>query len=90
MIIDCPFCGPRDLTEFSYHGDAAALDGRPQHGSTDQDAWNAYVYDRANPAGTHAEVWQHSGGCRQHLRVVRDTVTHEMFEVTPMGAGTTR
>ena len=44
--------------------------------STDQDAWNAYVYDRANPAGEHREFWQHSGGCRKHLVITRNTLTH--------------
>ncbi|MEX0956103.1 MAG: sarcosine oxidase subunit delta family protein [Rhizobiaceae bacterium] len=74
MIITCPYCGPRDVVEFTYQGDATAV--RPDQTSTDQDAWNRYVYDRANPAGKHSEVWQHSGGCRAHLVVERDTLTH--------------
>ncbi|RUZ93921.1 sarcosine oxidase subunit delta, partial [Mesorhizobium sp. M7A.F.Ca.US.006.01.2.1] len=45
------------------------------------EAWNAYVYDRLNPAGDHNEIWQHSGGCRAHLRVVRNTLTHEISSV---------
>ncbi|TIV08741.1 MAG: sarcosine oxidase subunit delta, partial [Mesorhizobium sp.] len=32
-----------------------------------------------NPAGDHNEIWQHSGGCRAHLRVVRNTITHEIL-----------
>ena len=74
MRITCPHCGPRDLVEFSYQGDATLT--RPDPASADQDAWNAYVYDRANPAGEHREVWQHSGGCRKHLVVTRNTLTH--------------
>ncbi|WP_370318395.1 sarcosine oxidase subunit delta [Oricola sp.] len=74
MRITCPHCGPRDLVEFSYHGDATLT--RPDSASTDPDAWNAYVYDRANPAGEHHEFWQHSGGCRKHLVVTRNTLTH--------------
>ena len=76
MIITCPYCGPRDLSEFSYQGDGNRT--RPDPASTDQEAWNAYVYDRLNPAGDHNEIWQHSGGCRTHLRMVRNTVTHEI------------
>ena len=79
MNIGCPYRGPRDLAEFSYQGDATRT--RPDPTSTDQDAWNAYVYDRLNPAGRHAEFWQHSGGCRAHLLVVRDTLTHEIESV---------
>lgn len=74
MLINCPYCGPRDLSEFSYQGDAERL--RPDPGSSEQTAWNAYVYDRANPAGPHREFWQHDRGCRAHILVTRDTRTH--------------
>ena len=69
MLITCPYCGPRDVVEFTYQGDGNRQ--RPDPASTDQEAWNAYVYDRLNPAGDHHEIWQHSGGCRAHLAVVR-------------------
>ena len=85
MVINCPFCGPRDLSEFTYLGDADALAARPDQASTDQAAWNTYVYDRTNPAGDHAEIWQHSGGCRKFLRIVRNTVTHEIISVEMVG-----
>ena len=84
MIITCPHCGPRDLAEFSYRGDATRK--RPDPASDDQTAWNAYVYDRANPAGEHREIWQHSGGCRSHLVVTRNTLTHEILSVALAGA----
>ena len=80
MIITCPYCGPRDLAEFAYQGDGNRT--RPDPSSTDQAEWNAYVYDRLNPAGDHHEIWQHSGGCRAHLRVTRNTVTHTISSVT--------
>jgi heterotetrameric sarcosine oxidase delta subunit len=79
MIITCPHCGPRDLVEFSYRGDATL--NRPDPASTDQGAWNAYVYDRDNPAGEHREIWQHAGGCRKHLVVTRNTLTHAISDV---------
>ena len=80
MLITCPYCGPRDVAEFSYQGDANRV--RPDPASTDQAAWNAYVFERPNPAGPHREYWQHAGGCRSHLLVVRDTTTHEILETT--------
>jgi len=79
MRIACPYCGPRDLAEFTYQGDATRT--RPDPASTDQNAWNTYVYDRINTAGVHHEYWQHSGGCRLHLRVTRNTLTHEIEDV---------
>ncbi len=79
MLITCPYCGPRDVSEFSYQGDANRT--RPDPASTDQAAWNAYVYERVNTAGDHKEYWQHSGGCRAHLAVTRNTMTHEIRSV---------
>ena len=80
MLISCPYCGPRDVSEFTYQGDGTRR--RPAAGSQDVEAWTDYVYDRANPAGAHTEIWQHSGGCRAHLKAVRDTATHEISVVT--------
>jgi sarcosine oxidase subunit delta len=74
MLITCPYCGPRDSSEFTYQGDGNRE--RPQPASQNLEAWNQYVYDRLNPAGDHNEIWQHSGGCRTHIRVVRNTLTH--------------
>jgi len=79
MLITCPYCGPRDLAEFTYQGDANR--SRPDPASTDQNAWNVHVYERVNTLGDHAEFWQHSGGCRSHVRVVRSTLTHAISSV---------
>lgn len=80
MIITCPYCGPRDLSEFAYQGDGNRM--RPDPASADQAEWNAYVYDRLNVAGDHNEIWQHAGGCRAHLRVTRNTLTHKVSSVS--------
>ncbi|MEE2688116.1 MAG: sarcosine oxidase subunit delta [Pseudomonadota bacterium] len=77
--INCPFCGERDHSEFTYSGDATKV--RPAHGSTDMEAWLDYVYLRANPKGSHTEFWHHVHGCRQWLVVERDTTTHEVLNV---------
>ncbi len=79
MLIACPYCGPRDLIEFTYQGDANRT--HPDPASSDQAAWNAYVYDRVNTAGDHAEFWQHSSGCRMHLKIVRSTTTHAIKSI---------
>jgi heterotetrameric sarcosine oxidase delta subunit len=80
MRIHCPFCGERDVSEFSYLGDADFR--RPDPASTD--AINRFVeavYLRDNPAGPHRELWFHAFGCRTWLRVRRDTITHEFLSV---------
>ena len=79
MRIACPCCGTRTNDEFAYLGDADALMARPADGNAA--AMTAYVYDRANPAGRHRELWYHQSGCRQWLVVTRDTRTHEIFNV---------
>ena len=79
MLITCPYCGPRDVSEYSYQGDANRT--RPDPASTELAGWNAYVYDRVNTAGDHREYWQHAGGCRQHLVVVRNTQTHAISSI---------
>ena len=80
MLIACPHCGPRDLAEFTYQREADTV--RPDQASTDLSAWNTYVYARRNEAGRHREHWQHVGGCRSHLVIERDTLTHEITSVT--------
>lgn len=82
MRIDCPFCGLRDLAEFSYCGDAANAAARPEPSHDNSDTWNSWVYDRTNPMGDHTELWQHTGGCRQFLRITRNTVSHNVSAIT--------
>jgi len=76
--IDCPWCGIRDEAEFSYRGDATVK--RPP-ADGDADGFYAFVYDRTNPKGWHVEWWHHVAGCRQFLKVLRHTVTHEIRAV---------
>jgi len=80
LLIPCPWCGARAQAEFSYGGDATSK--RPATGAPDE-AWVAFVYQRANPAGPHDELWFHAAGCRQWFRVRRDTRTHEILHSAP-------
>jgi heterotetrameric sarcosine oxidase delta subunit len=81
MRITCPWCGPRPLSEFTYGGDATKT--RPENPEdAGLDTWMDYVYLRQNPAGQHQEHWHHSTGCHAWLVVSRDTVSHELSEVT--------
>jgi sarcosine oxidase subunit delta len=81
MRIPCPFCGPRDVSEFAYLGDADAT--RPDPAAPDAQAqFVDAVYLRDNPAGPHAELWYHQAGCRSWLRVTRDTRTHAILAAT--------
>ena len=82
--IRCPFCGIRDEVEFKYRGDASVARPAPDAGG---DAFNDYVYTRANPKAWHTEWWHHVGGCRQWVKVVRNTVMHEIAATGMPGDG---
>lgn len=73
--IDCPWCGKRDEAEFQYRGDATVK--RPPFEASEA-AFFKYVYERENPKGWHTEWWHHVGGCRKWVKVVRNTLTHEI------------
>lgn len=80
MRILCPHCGSRGLAEFSQHGDATPRRPAAEAGEA---AWTAFVHDRDNPRGEHAELWQHVLGCRAWLVVTRDTASHAVIRVEP-------
>lgn len=83
MLIPCPHCGHRDVSEFTYLGDAKSI--RPEPAKAKQTAWVDFVYYRDNPLGPHKELWQHNGGCRLVVELVRDTKTHEITAAAGRG-----
>lgn len=82
--INCPFCGERDHSEFSYGSDGSfdypALDAPLQE-------WHDAVFLRENIRGVQTETWHHGSGCRMWLKVERDTMTHEIHSITPAHPG---
>jgi len=91
LLIDCPWCGPRDETEFRCGGEAHIA--RPTDPGALTDAqWADFLFMRANTKGDYAERWVHSSGCRRWFNVVRSTVTHRISAVykpfTPRPEGT--
>jgi len=84
LSIECPWCGPRDQTEFSYGGEAHIV--RPADPDALSDAqWADYLFMRANPEGKHCEQWCHSSGCRRWFNAVRDTLSYEIVAVYKVG-----
>jgi heterotetrameric sarcosine oxidase delta subunit len=80
MRIECPFCGERDLAEFTYFGDAGFRRPPPEAAEVTSRYYEA-LYLRENPAGPHQELWYHGSGCHSWLEVTRDTRTHEILAV---------
>ena len=84
MLITCPWCGPRDQSEFSYGGEAHIP--RPVGSDKLSDAeWAEYVFMRNNPKGVWAERWMHAQGCRKWFNAVRDTSTDRFLAVYKPG-----
>jgi heterotetrameric sarcosine oxidase delta subunit len=78
LRIPCPHCGERDEVEFRYRGDAKVARPLAADAASELAAFSSYVYERTNPHGWHVEWWLHVGGCRQLLKVVRHTLTHQI------------
>ena len=84
LLIECPWCGPRHQTEFSYGGEAHIA--RPDNAmEMSDDEWADYVFMRQNPKGTHYERWCHAHGCGQWFNAVRDTRNDQFHGVYKMG-----
>ena len=79
LYIFCPHCGLRSQKEFSYGGDAKIKRPKLNAEVTDKE-WDDFVYMRESPRGHHLELWHHTSGCRQWIKVKRDTVTHEIYQ----------
>ncbi len=84
FLIRCPYCGERDISDFSYGGEAHIA--RPTSPETMSDAeWAGYVFLRTNPKGVFAERWNHQAGCRRWFNALRNTATDEILAVYKIG-----
>jgi sarcosine oxidase, subunit delta len=84
MLFPCPFCGPRDETEFTYVAEPKA---RPEPAETVGDAaWAEYLYVNANPKGEAREIWLHLT-CMEMFAMTRDTATNAVLASQFLRAG---
>lgn len=84
FVIDCPNCGPRDQSEFTYAGEAHIA--RPTETENMTDAqWAEFVFMRTNTKGLFAERWWHATGCRKFFNMLRNTATDEIHAVYRIG-----
>ncbi|MCB1448971.1 MAG: sarcosine oxidase subunit delta [Nitratireductor sp.] len=76
QIFTCPFCGPRDETEFHFGAEAGKVRPEPAETISAED-WSQYLYSKANPKGSTREIWVHTT-CGEFFAMERDTVSHEV------------
>ena len=80
ILINCPYCGERDQSEFSNGGEAHVARPENSESLNDKD-WGQYVFYRDNPKGIFYERWVHSHGCKKWFNAVRNTSTDEIFKI---------
>ncbi len=83
MLIDCPWCGPRNQDEFICGGQAHIERPASPAMLTDEQ-WARYQFNRTNPRGLHFERWQHIFGCFQWFHLARDTRSHRILAIYNM------
>jgi sarcosine oxidase, subunit delta len=87
LLIRCPWCGPREETEFSYGGEAHIVRPKDPNALSDEE-WADYLFMRTNKRGIHDEQWCHSAGCRRWFEVIRDTVSYRILDSRRIGETT--
>lgn len=78
LLIKCPWCGERDLTEFAHGGEGHIVRPENPDALSDQE-WGDYIFFRNNPKGIQHERWIHAHGCRRWFNAVRHTVTDQFL-----------
>ncbi len=84
LLITCPWCGERDLTEFYYGGEAHIARPLKPFEISDEE-WGNYIFFRTNPKGNHQERWQHRNGCRKWFNAIRHTNSDEFVKFYKVG-----
>ena len=74
QLFPCPFCGPRDETEFHFGGEAGNIRPEPA-GEVAPSAGRNSSTANANPKGATREIWLHLT-CGEFFLMERDTVSH--------------
>ncbi|PZO81771.1 MAG: sarcosine oxidase subunit delta [Mesorhizobium amorphae] len=77
QIFPCPFCGPRDETEFTFGGEAGKVRPEPA-ADVSAETWSAFLHRHPNPRGASREIWVHNT-CGEFFLLERDTVSHAVF-----------
>lgn len=84
LLINCPFCGPRDENEFLCGGEGHIMRPEP-YDKVSAKEWASYLYYQDNHKGVVFERWRHAYGCGLWFNIARNTVTHEIeaiYEIT--------
>ena len=84
FIINCPYCGERDQSEFKAGGEAH-IERPKQPTELSDDQWAEYLFMRKNIKGVQYERWNHVHGCRKWFNMVRNTSNDKIHLIYKMG-----
>lgn len=82
QLFPCPFCGPREETEFHFGAEPSP---RPE-GAVSDEAWTDYLHMAEAPLGRTREVWIHLA-CGTFFTMERDTSTQEVLSSAHLPGG---
>ncbi|WP_272006522.1 sarcosine oxidase subunit delta [Roseovarius sp. ZX-A-9] len=77
QIFPCPFCGPRNETEFHFAGELGKVRPATDEKIAAQD-WATYLYAQRNDKGLVREVWIHLT-CSELFVMERDSETMKVL-----------
>ncbi len=78
LILPCPNCGERNVSEFRFGGE---YNPRPQDPEACDDAmWSSYLYLCENRLGVEKAWWYHQAGCGLWFLVERHTKTQQVVK----------
>ena len=76
FFLNCPNCGPRDVTEFRYGGQ---LISQPSSPALPSEAEAKIAVAGSNLPGPQHERWYHRFGCRRWFMAERDVRKNEIL-----------
>ncbi len=80
LLINCPHCGERDQSEFSYGGRYAKYPALDSTASIEK--WHRAIHLHHSSQNLIREYWYHECGCEQWIEIDRDVDSHEMTPVS--------
>ena len=78
LLLSCPNCGPRNVSEFRFGGEYNPRPLDPL--ATDDAQWSDYLFMRTNKMGLETEWWYHRHGCGLWFLAERHTGTNEVLK----------
>jgi sarcosine oxidase subunit delta len=77
LILECPNCGARNVSEFRFGGEYGPRPAKPAE--LDAAQWADYLYVRDNAMGMQKEWWLHNAGCGLWFLAERHTRSGEVW-----------